>query len=117
MKQKETQYRQGDVLLIEVDKFPEEATYHGEPQTVLALGEVQGHSHRLEVGAGRLKTCDLPGGLVGVEVIDAPLAFVHGTPGVETVDAHKPLTIAPGRFVRIMQHEWDPQFERVQVVD
>lgn len=114
MEQGKLQYRQGDVLLIEVSCFPKEAKKHATPQTTIAIGEVQGHSHRLE--GGKIATYDLPDGRLAVEVLEA-VSLVHGVPGVDTPDAHETQTIKPGKYVRILQHEWDPLWDTVPVVD
>lgn len=108
-----TQNRQGDVLLAKVNDFLKGTKKHESPELIIAIGEVQGHSHRLE---GKVATYDLPGEILGIEILK-PTALVHGTPETYTPDAHKTQQLAPGKYVRILQHEWDPQFDSVPVID
>jgi len=56
MSMKKKADRQGDVLIIHVEKIPEGAV--PKEGTTLALGEVTGHSHRFPDGAIQMFTFD-----------------------------------------------------------
>ena len=45
------QFRQGDVLLVKIDRIPESAKRINSKQVTLALGEVTGHHHTFTDGA------------------------------------------------------------------
>lgn len=89
-------WRHGDVLIATIEEIPVWAEQV--PTTVLALGEVTGHSHRLE---------------------DAQKAHVwkHGTEVfLEVVSAtrimheeHKPIDLPPGCYRVWQQREYTPE--------
>lgn len=97
-------YRQGDVLLMKVESLPPDAVKDSvSDNIVLALGEVTGHSHRLEVPQGatlytwnddRLVEINHPGKLLHEEHDTIPLS-----PGFYKVVIQREYT--PGRIVRV----------------
>jgi hypothetical protein len=121
---KDRVYRQGDVLLIPVDKVP----YTGkdaaiEPrddgQLILARGEVTGHHHgiadqtailmSIDVGAGVERYLDAPDG--------ATLRQRSTNPSeVEGVHLHGPIVLPPGGYRVVIQRQFEHGKTR-QVVD
>lgn len=73
--------RQGDVLLREVPSLPSGriTEWKGKDRSILAYGEVTGHSHRLEGGFVRFRPDDLPAGGLGGFIVtkDEPVKLLH----------------------------------------
>ena len=90
--------RQGDVLLIPVDKVPSTAKKSSDP--VLVMGEVTGHAHRASSQ---------------VQVFRDPLGqtFIEG-PGELTHEEHKTIQIPSGFFEVRRQREYNPIEENRQ---
>lgn len=90
-------YRHGDVLVQRIEKLPEGVQRR--QGTVLAYGELTGHSHRIaDAGTVRLwshrdETC--------VEVIADQALLVH--------DEHGPIQLPRGVYRSWMQREYTPQ--------
>ncbi len=93
------QYRQGDVLLMKVDRIPLEAAEQPSDgaRVVLAYGEVTGHAHAIEAMTATIfKT--------------AENEYIRVLPGaVLRHEEHAPLTIEPGCYRIIHQREYEPQ--------
>jgi hypothetical protein len=89
-------YRQGDVLLVEVDAPPNGLK---EKDNVLARGEATGHSHRIE-GAKVYVTKD------GMQVVQVERAarLVH--------EEHGEIAVGPGLYKVVVQREYTPQRAR-----
>lgn len=120
MKQK-TPIRQGDVLLVPVEKLPEgKITKHTE--LTLAFGEATGHHHTLYPA---------PHGLIAFETENFPChdsieeVIINGkrfikldTEWLLRHQEHKELRIPPATYEIIIEREYDP-FEEVlkKVVD
>ena len=85
-------YRQGDVLLVEVDAPPNGLK---EKDNVLARGEATGHSHRIE-GAKVYVTED------GMQVVQVERAarLVH--------EEHGEMVIPQGTYEVVLQEEYLP---------
>ena len=85
-------YRQGDVLLVEVDAPPNGLK---EKDNVLARGEATGHSHRIE-GAKVYVTGD------GMQVVQVERAarLVH--------EEHGEMAIPQGTYEVVLQEEYMP---------
>lgn len=101
------QYRQGDVLLVEVsDKDFDTSEFIPADHKTLALGEATGHHHTFECGDvvvyERPEESNLAinnrGQLVDVRS-DAVLAHQE----------HDAITILKGKYVRIIQREYTPE--------
>ena len=89
-------YRQGDVLLVPVDGFPAQA--HPVEHTVVAHGEMTGHTHRFATGAEQFVVDD---GTQFVRVIGRSADLVH--------EEHGTLTLPGPRVYRVVhQREYAP---------
>lgn len=91
-----SQYRQGDVLLIECDAVPKDVKKHA--GTVVATGEATGHRHRFE-DEGAVALFDAPDGDMYAEV-SADTALVH--------EEHGPIPVKPGVYRVRRQREYTP---------
>ncbi len=92
-------YRQGDVLLVKVDKMPPDAV-PVEPdgdRVVLAYGEVTGHAHALSAAITTLYE-HADGRFL---VVEKPSALVH--------EEHAAIDLAPGVYRVIRQREYAPR--------
>jgi hypothetical protein len=89
-------YRQGDVLLVRVDKIPDSLIKHKKNIATLAYGEVTGHSHTVEAEAYSTNGLDLAD-YIAVKNLIAEV--VH--------QEHDTIKIEPGnyRVVRQVQYQ------------
>lgn len=99
---KKKHYRHGDVVLIPVDEVKGEKLGH----LTLALGEVTGHSHRIEGGNAALFAFENEKYL---EIQDELATLVH--------EQHKALELPRGNYQIIIQREYDDKDEWRQVMD
>lgn len=104
MKNKLNPMRQGDVLLIPVNKIP--TNLKRTTKIVLARGEATGHHHSI-VGenctgfvAEQLQTEDALSQYVEIENEDG-VDLVHQT--------HDPVHLPPGKYKSVIQSEYHPQ--------
>ena len=97
-------WRHGDVMIASVETIP--AGSHAKPTSVLAWGEVTGHSHRIEDA----KTAELyeRDGQLFIRVIANEARVVH--------EEHKPIALPRGDYKVWYQREYTPQAIR-RVVD
>jgi hypothetical protein len=94
------QYRHGDVLIEQVSSLPR--IREKLPHTILAHGEVTGHSHRIkEPGAELFQT---PEGFF-LHVVAKPVSVVH--------EEHQTITLAPGYYRIWRQREYSPEEIRI----
>jgi hypothetical protein len=94
-------WRQGDVFIATVSKIP--AGAEPRPHTVLAEGEVTGHSHRVaEPGAARLYA-------------DRASLYLHVLADRATVihDEHGPIALTRGTYRVWRQREYSPEAIRI----
>lgn len=101
-------YRQGDVLIMEVEKLPEEELKPVPPdkgRNILAYGEVTGHSHALME-----KDCTLTETKAGARYLSVPVEapLRH--------EEHDTINIPAGIYRIIQQVEYQKEFIR-PVVD
>jgi hypothetical protein len=97
-------WRQGDVFIFPVDRFPEGArrSHNG----VLAKGEITGHAHRVaEMGSADVFSIS---GELFMDVQDASATVLH--------EEHGPVNLPRGRYAVRIQREYTPK-EIVRVVD
>lgn len=90
-------FRQGDVLLVEVDDIPEEAT--AEPRTgriVLAWGEATGHAHAIHDRDARTFTHDGERFLL----TKSKAQLIH--------EEHGPIDVPEGTWRVVIQREYEP---------
>ena len=112
--------RQGDVVLVRVDKLPDglvltERDKHG--RIVLAHGERSGHGHAIRekhvCGFRLTTTVDDPSGVSGgVDYIEvggsSPAKLNHEYASGELAE-HLPVTLPPGVYRVALQREYTPQ--------
>lgn len=96
-------YRQGDVLLMQIDEMPgtaKEGTPDGE-RIVLAYGEVTGHAHAVAAELARI-------------FVDKETRFLHvGDDGANLVhEEHATIALAPGVYRIVHQREYIPNSSR-----
>ena len=101
MKKKAKMYRQGDVLLVKVESYPEEAEKLD--HTTVAYGEATGHHHTFERGAELMELDDM----VWV-VAEEPAPLTH--------QEHDTIIVDPGIYEVKHQREYTPQEVR-RVID
>jgi len=89
-------YRQGDLLIVPVEKIPDDARKADD--TVLAFGEQTGHTHRL-VGGEVMLTKD-------------QVYFTVAIPTPLEHDEHATLVIPPGDWKVVQQREYYGERER-----
>ena len=119
-------YRHGDILLIKIDKLPENIKFKTRRSKVILKGEVTGHAHRLKGSAKILEVAEkivntgfyLPNGLeitagpftvspvdkqiIGYAVVDAPAELTH--------EEHNTIIIPPGIYEIKRQREYDANY-------
>ena len=97
-------YRQGDVLLIEVEPVQGEEVKRDAGRVILAYGEVTGHAHAIREKSVKLVEWD------GARYVssDQPFTIVH--------EEHNTVAMPAGTFKVIHQREYTPQEIR-RVVD
>lgn len=88
-------YRQGDVLIVRVDKIPEGVK--PAPDLVLAHGEVTGHKHQI-LDAKRVKRYVAE--RLQYLAVRAKCKVQH--------EEHSPVTLPPGSYVVLIQTEYTP---------
>lgn len=90
-------YRQGDVLVVQIEKLPRSAKK--QPRCVLALGEITGHAHQIKEEAFLWVDSD---GTKFVEVYGKEAELVH--------EEHGPITLSgPAIYRVIQQREYTPE--------
>jgi hypothetical protein len=92
-------WRHGDVLIAAIPAIPEQAKQR--TTTILAYGEVTGHSHRVE-SPGTAEIWELNDGLF-LKVIDTA-RIIH--------EEHHPITLPPGNYRVWQQREYTPEVIR-----
>jgi len=116
MEKKVKGWRQGDIVITEVDVLPKAAkriSHDG----VLAYGEVTGHKHQI-VGDGIKYFRDAPGDLY-FEVQSRFVDLNHGSMPTarEQKDGHFPHRIPAGIYKVSHQREWDWRTEIIRTVE
>jgi len=98
MKNKTSQYRQGDVLILKVDLIPKSKQTK---VVLLAKGEVTGHHHSIYDGA--IGYADDETGL-------AEFIEVEQQEGVDLVhQEHETITLPPGKYRSVIQSQYTPE--------
>lgn len=110
-------YRQGDVLIIQVTDIPQQRTKYKE--SVLAYGEVTGHAHRftkeqdVNVYTIHDQTIQWNGRSITIDKY-----FEITEPKVLTHEEHNTHEIEPGKYITVIEREYDYiEEEMKQVVD
>ncbi len=97
-------YRQGDVLLIQIEGLPEDAREtkpDEEHRIVLAYGEVTGHAHAVSTAQADLYEA----GQDRFLKIQSGASLVH--------EEHSTIMLDPGTYKIVRQREYVPQSWRV----
>lgn len=100
---KRKMYRQGDVLLMQVDELPkaaEESSADGD-RIVLAYGEVTGHAHAVATTGARI-------------FADRDTRFLHVLEGGASLvhEEHAAIPLEPGYYRIVHQREYVPNSSR-----
>lgn len=100
-------YRQGDVLLVPVDKVPKglKQVPREQGRIVLAHGEATGHAHVLEGGEVEFLATDL-------EEMEGRFARVLEESEL-VHDEHDTITVPPGDYEVRRQREYEPEEPRL----
>lgn len=97
-------YRQGDVLLISIERVPAAASTpvaRENGRVILAHGEATGHAHAIVDDAAQLVTSEQAAELY---------LLVHGTDPVELVhQEHDTILVPPGQYEVRRQREYHPE--------
>ena len=103
-------YRQGDVLLVQVEQAPSRCrpVSREEGKLLLAYGEVTGHAHVV---------ADPDAELVTHEEAEELFLLVYGDEAVLEHDEHDPIPLPAGTYRVIRQREYVPGNGSVEVVD
>lgn len=99
-----TQYRHGDLLLVQVDEIPQDAKRVR--TKTLAEGEATGHHHRL-LGPGTL--CLTADGQLYLKAPKGGSSVVH--------EEHARIDLPAGRYKVVIQREYRPAAPPRQVID
>ena len=91
------QYRHGDVMIEKVDSLPSEK--RKAQHTILAHGEITGHSHRIQEHENA-SLYDTPAGLY-LHVTAEPATVVH--------EEHDPISLTTGYYRVWRQREYSPE--------
>lgn len=112
--EKNLMHRQGDVLIIPVDKIPTDAKpmkREKDGSATLALGEATGHSHRAHGDVRMFRRA------AEAESIQLPRYLqVRGAPAIVLHQEHGQVDLPPGNYRVIQQREYSPEKLR-RVVD
>jgi len=99
MQTKITRYRQGDVLISQIEAFPQ-GSWTKRETGVVAYGEATGHSHRVcvEDGAEVLET---EGGVFVRVTAEGGVSIVH--------EEHRAIVLPRGDYRVTIQREYAPE--------
>lgn len=92
-------YRQGDILIVPVDKLPE--ALRPREGNVIAEGEATGHAHRIEAADALLESVR---GEMFMKLVSAS-RIVH--------EEHGPIELPAGLYRIVRQREYSPEADRV----
>ena len=92
---KNKQFRQGDILVQQIDSLPKAAVKHKGP-CILAHGKVTGHNHQILTGATQF----IDGESQYIKVSGKSADLVH--------DEHATISIPKGSYRVIRQREYTP---------
>jgi hypothetical protein len=100
--------RQGDVFIFKMKRKKSTFNFKKQKEVVLALGEVTGHSHRLNSGSGDILLCDDN---------NEYNVFEINSEGILTHEEHDTIKLPPGQYISIIQSEYSPIEHRKKVID
>ena len=97
-------YRQGDVLLLQIDAIPEDATPCAvSGDMILAYGEATGHAHRLAPGTAQ------PFARGGIWSPTAERFLIALEGATLRHEEHAPIALPPGKYRVVQQREYHPE--------
>jgi hypothetical protein len=101
---KQVMFRQGDVLIVQVDAIPSDAAPCAvDGDVILAYGEVTGHAHRLAAGSVK------PFAKGGVWEPSAE-RFIQALEGAELLhEEHSTIKLPAGNYRVVQQREYSPE--------
>lgn len=112
------QFRQGDVLLVQRDDWPEQDNGQWDPvdrdegRVVLAYGEQTGHAHALTEDGVELMEWVVPGAKPPAlsDPIEAPMRMLVVPEGGATLthEEHAPVMVPAGTYEVVRQSEYQP---------
>lgn len=112
-------YRHGDMILFNVSDLPENMKKREGSKLSVGLGEVTGHSHDVLA----IEDSEVIGYYEGTEVTENDLAEmdklffeVTGKGGVIVHEEHDPIYLKPGKYLRIVQVQYNPFTEELEKV-
>jgi predicted phosphodiesterase len=108
MKKMKLYARHGDVFIFKTNKLSS-TNLKKQRQILLALGEVTGHSHKLEMVNG--------GDISYLENGDDSYSFELTKEGFLTHEEHDTIKLPPGQYISIIQTEYDPINNIKKVID
>lgn len=120
-------YRHGDILLIKIDKLPENIKFKTKRSKVILKGEVTGHAHRLKgntkilevaeriannptgVWDGQMLVANTPAAepksqIIGYAIVKEPTELIH--------EEHNTITLPVGTYEIRRQREYDADYIR-----
>ena len=120
-------YRHGDILLIKIDKLPEDIKFKAKKGKIILKGEVTGHAHRLKGNAKILEvaeriannpigvwdgqmlvvntvTVEPKSQVIGYAVVKEPTELIH--------EEHNTITLPIGTYEIRRQREYDTEYIR-----
>ena len=98
-------YLKATILPAAIDDVPADAN----GRTILALGEVTGHSHRFEQDNVKMYAANDNSGRRFIVVSDTPATLFH--------EEHAPITFAPGAYEIYIARQWSDDEEPIAVAD
>lgn len=109
------QFRQGDVLLVQVKEIPTDLKSDHRAKCILAYGEVSGHHHRFEGGkvTAFFKEGDtgepISGGTSMLRGSATEVAYISVPKGGADLvhEEHDAISVAPGKYEIRRQREFD----------
>lgn len=99
--------RQGDVFIFKMNRKKSTSNFRKQKEVVLALGEVTGHSHKLNSNDTDILFCDN----------NEYNLFELTSEGILTHEEHETIKLPPGQYISIIQTEYDPIEHRRKVID
>ena len=101
--------RHGDVFIFKVNSKIPFKNYKKQKTLTLALGEVTGHSHKLSSNGEDI--------LVEENFGEDSHLFEIFSESILTHEEHEPIVLKPGKYMSIIQMEYDPIEHRKKVID
>lgn len=105
--------RHGDVFIFKVEDEMSTDGFKEAKNSILAYGEVTGHSHKLEVE----NLGDLMVDPTADSAAAQDLKFELKAEGTLTHQEHEVIKLKPGKYIAVIQEEYDPVEYTRKVLD